>query len=272
MDEESQDSTSGQGSEPGQDGPTGQDLAVRPSRPGELLTEMTRLRRRTRAARHAYWFPLVLFGLLICASAPFYLQPGFPRGSASGTGQIFAASVPQISILGGFSGFLISSYLPYYWLTALAAGLLLTLLWYRRHARQVGLETPARGYVITGAVVTALAFILPPLAQLPALSWLQVLWPSDLVVRGMFPFLIIAATLGVLAWAERSRALAIIAVVYTGAALLVNLYDIENVLYRLGWTTDGRLSALPSVLLPALFLLAAGTGAFAVQRRHRGAA
>jgi DNA-binding MarR family transcriptional regulator len=39
-------------------------------------------------------------------------------------------------------------------------------------------------------------------------------------VRGTFPFVIIAAGLWVLAWAERSRALAVIAAVYTAAALL----------------------------------------------------
>jgi hypothetical protein len=99
-----------------------------------------------------------------------------------------------------------------------------------------------------------------------------VLWPGDLVVRGTFPFVIIAAGLWVLAWAERSRALTLIAAVYTATALLASLYDIENVLFRLGWNpagNDWRLTSLPNVLLPALVLLAAGAGAFAVQRRHR---
>jgi DNA-binding transcriptional ArsR family regulator len=38
-----------------------------------------------------------------------------------------------------------------------------------------------------------------------------VLWPGDLVIRGTFPFVIIAVGLWALAWAERSRALAVIA-------------------------------------------------------------
>jgi hypothetical protein len=106
-------------------------------------------------------------------------------------------------------------------------------------------------------------------------SWLQhlhALWPGDLVVRGTFPFVIIAAGLWVLAWAERSRALAVIAAVYTAAALLSSLYNIENVLFRPGWNpprSDWSLTSLPNVLLPALVLLATGAGAFAVQRRHR---
>jgi hypothetical protein len=234
---------------------------------------MKALRRRARTARHAYWFPLALFGLLTCASVPFYVLPGY---QADGTGAIQAG--PPLPILGGFPGFTVQRFLGYYWLAALLGGLLLTLLWYRRNARQVGLATPARGYVITTAVLTVLSLVLPLLSQVRSpywLSWLQylsVLWPGDLVVRGTFPFVIIAAGLWVLAWAERSRALAVIAALYTATALLSSLYNIENVLFRLGWNPSGSewdLTSLPNVLLPALVLLAAGAGAFAAQRRHR---
>lgn len=239
-----------------------------------LLQEMRVLRRRARAARHAYWFPLLLFGVLTCASVPFYIHPGVPSGQAGQAAQ----PGPQLPMLGGHPGFLVQRYLGYYWLAALLSGLLLTLLWYRRNARRVGLQTPARGYVITVAVLTVLALAVPPLSRLRSphqLSWLQhlqVLWPGDLVVRGTFPFVIIAAGLWALAWAERSRALAGIAAIYTSTALLASLYDIENLLFRLGWNpAPGQwdLTSLPNVLLPALVLLAAGAGAFAVQRRHR---
>jgi hypothetical protein len=237
--------------------------------PAELAGELRALRRRARADRHAYWFPLVLFGLITCGAIPFYLQ-GPPAGQ-------FASNGPALPMLGGF---LAHRYLGYYWLVALLAGLLLTLLWYRRNARRVGLQTPARGYLITVAVLTALALAIPPLSQVRSphsLRWLhhlQVLWPGDLIVRGTFPFVIIAVGLWVLAWAERSRSLAVIAVSYTAAALLASLYDVENVLFRFGWNPGpGRLdlTSLPNVLLPALVLLAAGAGAFAVQRRHRSA-
>jgi hypothetical protein len=247
------------------------DEASRTVETADLLSEMTLLRRRARAARHAYWFPLVVFGLLIGASAPFYLQPVVHASSGRAVGQVITGTGTTIPLLSKLDGSPLSSYLPNYWLTALLAGLLLTLLWYRRHARQVGLATPARGPVVTVAAITVLTVVLPLLSLIPGLHWMNVLLPGDLVVRGTFPFLIIAAGLCVLAWAERSPALAVIAVVYTGAALLVSLYDIENVLFRLGWNAagDGRLSSLPGVLLPALILLAAGAGAFAVQRRHR---
>jgi hypothetical protein len=168
--------------------------------------------------------------------------------------------------------------LGYYWLAALLAGLLLTLLWYRWNARRVGLQTPARGPVVTVAVLTGLALVIPLLSQLRSPRWLQslsVLWPGDLVLRGTFPLVIIAAGLWALAWAERSRAMAVIAAVYTATALLASLYNVENVLFRLGWNPSGqewRLTSLPNVLLPALVLLVAGTGAFAAQRRHRARA
>jgi hypothetical protein len=239
----------------------------------DLLGEMKVLRRRARAARHAYWFPLVLFGVLTCASVPFYNQPDVPAGLTARA----SGGAPGLPVLGGYSGFLVHRYLGYYWLAALLAGLLLTLLWYRRNAHRVGLQTPARGYVITVATLTALTLVIPPLSRVRSprwLSWLQflqVLWPGDLVVRGTFPFVIIAVGLWALAWAERSRALAVIAAVYTGVALLASLYDVENLLFRLGWNPapgGWDLTSLPNVLLPALVLLATGAGAFAVQRRR----
>jgi hypothetical protein len=236
----------------------------------DLLGEMKALRRRVRAARHAYWFPLVLFGLLTLASAPFYISPGYQAA-----GVVATQGAPPLPILGGAPDATVQRYLGYYWLAALLAGLLLTLLWYRRNARRVGLQTPARGSVITVAVLTVLALAIPPLSQVRSphwLSWLQhldMLWPGDLTIRGTFPFVIIAVGLWALAWAERSRALAVIAAVYTATALLSSLYDIENVLLRFGWNLSWSLTSLPNVLLPALVLLAAGAGAFVAQQPHR---
>jgi hypothetical protein len=249
--------------------------------PAALLGELRALRRRTRTARHAYWFPLVLFGLLTCLSAPFYLQD-YPPPTQTGlvAGAVAGSGGFAMPVLGGFPGITTQRFLGYYWMAALLGGLLLTLLWYRWNARRVGLQTPARGYLVTTAVLTVLALVIPPLSRVRSphwLSWLRylgVLWPGDLMLRGTFPFVIIAVGLWALAWAERSRALAVIAAVYTGAALLAALYNVENILFRLGWNPSGaqwRLTSLPNVLLPALVLLAAGAGAFAAQRHRTGA-
>jgi hypothetical protein len=98
------------------------------------------------------------------------------------------------------------------------------------------------------------------------------LWPGDLVIRGTFPLFVIAVGLMALAWAERSWALGVIAVIFTGAALLSSLYDVENILFRLGWhpsLAQEGLTALPGVLLPAVVLLVAGLCALPAQRPRR---
>jgi hypothetical protein len=226
-----------------------------------LLAEMGALRRDARSARHAYWLPLVYFGVLAAASAPLYLQPARPR---SGVFSV-VRSGRSLPYFGGGPG----SALAYYWLAGLLTGLLVTLVWYRWHARRVGLASPHRAYLITTAVVTAAAIVIPPLSGLSGLQKLAALWPGDLVIRGTFPLVIIAIGLFALAWAERSPALAAITAVYGAAALLSSLYDVENVLYRLGWTVSQAASSLPNVLLPAAVLLLSGAGAFAAQRlRH----
>jgi hypothetical protein len=262
-----------------QAGMPGNEAGPGPASPSDLLGEMTALRRQARAARHGYWFPLLLFGLLACLSVPFYLQPavaaagGGPGAMVSANG----AAGPPLPFLGGSSP-LVSGYLGYYWIAALLGGLLLTLLWYWRHARRIGLQTPSRGYLVTTAIIVGLAIVIPPLSQVSSphslrfLHRLQVLWPGDLVVRGTFPFLIIAVGLLVLSWAERSRALAVTAVVYTGASLLASLYDVSNLTGRLGWNLPAGAQSLPNVLLPGLVLLIAGAGAFAMQRRRRATA
>jgi hypothetical protein len=245
----------------------------------ELLAEMKALRRQARAARHAYWFPLVLFGLLTCASIPFYVQPAF-RQDPPGSGIFVRASVvrgPSLPFLGGFPG-QVQNYLAYYWIAALLVGLLATQLWYWWHARRVGLATPARGYVIVTAVLAAAAIVIPPLSDVRSphslrfLHRLHALWPSDLVVRGTFPLLIVAVGLLALAWSERSRALALTAVIYTGAALLAALYNVSNLTARIGWNPGSAEEPLPNVLLPAAVLLIAGAGSFAAARRHRATA
>jgi hypothetical protein len=230
----------------------------------ELLSDLDRLRREARAARHAYWFPLVLFGLLTCASAPFYLSGAGP-GAPGPT--ITRLSAPP-SLLGGEMPGRNGVLLGWYWLLALIAGYLLTYAWYRRHTRRVGLRAPARAFTITGIVMVTVAFLVPVLTASGALPDASFGLPfGDLWVRGTFPFVIAAAGLWVLAWAERSRALAVITLGYTGAALLASLYNVENLLYRLGWNpgngaTGARLAELPNLLLPALVLLAGGAGAY----------
>jgi hypothetical protein len=241
--------------------------------PGELLSDLSRLRRRTRAARHGYWFPLVLFGVLGCAAAPLYLAAA--ASAPAGPGSYQTSNTGPL-LLSGMSIGRNDFYIGWYWTIALVAGYLLTVLWYWRSARRAGVRTPARGYVITGVVLTVLAVVLLPFSR--AVPAMFLLWGplGDVWVRGTLAFLIIAVGLWVLVRAERSPGLAVIALAYTAAALLASLYNVENLLFRLGWNPGASRfgwdwTILPDILLPALVLLASGIGAFLAQRLRRPA-
>jgi len=257
----------GEGVPNGHDGEPG-DAAQdgHPADPGELLGEVRAIRRRARLARHAYWFPLVLFGVLTCASLPFYVRH-FPTGRG-----LIAARLSLFlpgAYLGGL-GLRTPVATAYYWLGAILFGIAATAVWYRWRGNRVGLRTPARGYLITGLVLLALALAIPLISGRGL--GLPLIWPFAFVTRGTFPLVLIGLGLCFLAWAERSVALAVIAAVYLTLSLVASLYDIENVFYRLGWNLSPAASALPNVLLPALVLLLSGAGAWVVQRRQRSPA
>jgi hypothetical protein len=232
--------------------------------PEQLLGVARAARRQARRARHAYWFPLVLFGLLTCASVPFYIER-FPSGPGFSTtsGPSFLRSI----YLGGF-GMVTSGNVAYYWLGAMLAGVAATAAWYKLHGDRIGLRTPSRGFVITGLVLLVLALVVPVLADHSS-NGFAILIPGDLLIRGTFPLVLIGLALCVLAWAERSLALTVIAAGYLALSLVASLYDIENVLYRLGWDISPAISGLPNVVLPALVLLLSGAGAWVAQRRRR---
>ena len=131
----------------------GPNAAPSPPPPKNLLSDLARLRREARSARHAYWFPLVLFGLLTCASVPFYVSSDVTQTaqdwpSCGSPRRPTAARRPSWPAATGSS-------LAWYWALALVAGYLLTYAWYRRHQRRTGIRTPARAFTVTGIVLAA---------------------------------------------------------------------------------------------------------------------
>jgi hypothetical protein len=264
--------SSGAGSGGSADGGTGEtggngggESGSRPAGPAELLGEVRAIRRRARLARHAYWFPLVLFGLLTCGSVPFYLRQFPVSGQATYfrlSGLVFLRS----GYLGGYGLFEIVQGAAYYWLGAMVLGIVATVIWYRWRGNRVGLRTPARSYLITGLALVALALLIPVVSGGGSASPLT--WPFDYVISDLFPLVLIGLCLCVLAWAERSTGLAAIATVYLALAVFVNLYILNNLLARLHWDLSPAAAALPNVLLPALVLVLSGAGAWVVQRRQ----
>jgi len=194
------------------------------------------------------------------AAAPLYLAPRLPGPVYDGEGILVPGPVYDFQSSTGQIG--------RYWLTALIIGGLLTVWWYRRRGRRIGPQSAGAVAVVTAAVVAAAAAVL----GFTRLGW--ILWPLD---RGYGTTLIIAAGLIALARVDRSRVLTGTAAAYTGAALLANLYNVENILFNLGWDPftahpdQARFTPLPNLLLPGLVLLLAGaaTGLAALLRRRR---
>jgi hypothetical protein len=243
---------------------------------GELLGELAALRHRARSARHAYWFPLALFGLIGCGAVPLYLVSGQITGLAAGSAPLGAPALPVVWGRGSgpqdvaFQGSGGGTLLALYWLLTLVAGFLLMMAWYRRHARQAGVTSPARGAALTGIALTILALVLPPVANFTGLSWLELPCPWFLIIHGMYPFLIIAVPLCVLAWAERSLALTVIAVIYLAVTVVACSYDVENIPARFGWYSGSYwFRVIPNLSLPVGCLLLAGAAAFALRPRPR---
>ena len=224
----------------------------------DMLAQMRALRRQASSISRAYWLPLLLFGMLICGSMPFYVEPRMVRGVA-----VYTSAGWQSPYFGG-GGLTGSAWLSVYWFIALQAGIAASALWYRWRGYRVGLRTPARGLVVAGVVLIELAILASIIGGRTGYAL-----PGDLTIRGTVPLVLIAVPLWVLAWAERSTALAVIVACYTGLALLASLYDVENIFFRLGWNPSSfgwRLAGLPNVALPALLLLLAGAGAWLAPR------
>lgn len=220
----------------------------------------------TRAVRHGRWFALVAFGLITLAAAPFFWQTRLScPNSCPLSGQAAFSVAPNPGPLGnplvyGFVDSGIGRWISLYWIIALPLGYVATVLYYRHRARRTGVEGRIWPVVIAGLVPLGLmvafstnflvAFHLQRL-----IGWFPVFTIQD---RGLGPLLVIGFGLGVLAFLERSRSLAAFAGVYLALALLLNLYDIENQIYRLGLNLPVGATALPNLVLPGLFLLGAG--------------
>jgi hypothetical protein len=280
-----------------------------------LLDDLDVLRQRTRADRHAYAFPLFLFGALILLAPLLYASA--PPAPSDTYVLVDQDPFPQ------FTPILLAypKLVGWYWVLTIVGGLWLTGWWYRRQARRRGVETDIR-IITTAAVAALLGFLawqplfedllrklfddytrpystpavnLPILFGSAALAVFVGLWSRNrtgwvravgvgattflatvafgalavYLIRGHAALVIIAAVLLVLAWAERSMLLTIIGVVFTGVALSVNLYDVQNVFQRLGWHGgwNDQVTTLQSMLLPGVVLLVGGAAALVGKRR-----
>lgn len=237
--------------------------------------------------RPACWFPLALFGVIVALPVPLYAArlaaaPGAVGWvayapltrtvswsfSGSSLFAVFHSGGGLLGIAGGW-----------YWAAALTAGFVLTAVWYWRAGRRTGAGAPGLGYLITGLVLTAAVTAVPLLvmrwASLPAWLWLDGQWAN-----GTFALLVIGVAPGMAARRARSRPLAIVALAYTAAALVVDWPALRSAPSALLASGGDPLRSLVStgsqwqygqaaVLLPALVLLVAAAVSVALPSRPR---
>lgn len=240
-----------------------------PAQAKAWIDDVSELRSRTRRARRGLWFPLILFGLVILASTPLYVNPTITPTAAFLTPDV-PSSPSTFTGNGGDSGLLgfspggMFSFSPLmvtvFWLVAGPLGYVLTAGFYWLQARRRGVATSIRAYVLTGLGLFALLVaISTPLIPVPV--------HGNLLVRGLTPLLAVALGLFVLARVERSWPLLAFAVPFLALCVTANLYDMENVVYRLGLSSAGpevNVIVVGSVLL----LAGVGFGVAAVRQRR----
>lgn len=238
--------------------------AFDPAQAKAWIDDVSVLQSRTRRARRGLWFPLVLFGLVILASTPLYVNPTMTTTPAFLTPDVpsdpstFTGSGGDSGLL-GFSPGGMFSFSPVmvtvFWLVATPVGYVLTAGFYWLQARRRGVATSIRAYVLTGLGLFALLVA----TSTPVV---RVSFPGDLTIRGLTPLIAVALGLFVLARVERSWALLAFAVPFLTLSVAANLYNMENVVYRLGLGSAGpevNVIVVGSVLLIAgvIFSLAA---------------
>ncbi|MEY9848851.1 hypothetical protein [Streptacidiphilus sp. MAP5-3] len=218
--------------------------------PAQLLAAATTAGRLTRAARHGFWFPLVLFGLLVIGAAPLYLVnvPSCPHGEMS-------------CVINGGDGIPGGSLaMSLYWLIAVAVGYAATLGYYWSRARRVGVAGRIWPYLVTGLALLAITVLATPEVSDRLMHRELLSVPGDLAIRGMTPLLALALGLFVLARLERSVPMAGFAVLFLVVTLISNLYDVENQTPLIGWTPSAAWQYVPNLWLAGFTLLLGGLG------------
>jgi hypothetical protein len=251
---------------------------------GDLLQELDRLRRFTRAVRHGFWMPLVLLGLLMIGATPLYFSPssqpllGAPSSAVfkMRVGAARSSDVPLCHAVHGIvstpctpatagipyfpSGITTTSprAIAIYWLIVLPLAYAIVAAWAHRRALRRGIATSMLAYAVAGVVLVALLV----LAGILNGTWYRAGQLTSIGSRGLAPLFIVALGLLVLAYRERSRAMWAFSVAFLGYVILINLYDIDNLTARLGLTVGPEVG----VFLGGVFTLLAGV-VFAVRQQ-----
>lgn len=208
-------------------------------RADEVLEDLVQLRSTVREQRHAFWLPLLIFGLLVCAAAPLYAVVG-PINSicveSCSTGILGDTRLPWLYAMGG-------GVLGLYWVFALAAGAVSTAVWFRWYGLMAGVRSRAADSVLVWLLGVALLLTLPTIALGVGYQL------RSMTERHLAAPLILGVGLLALAWMERSRLLLTVVSLYTawmlwavflgGAQSLMREASAWGVNVPLRWPTSG---------------------------------
>jgi hypothetical protein len=194
---------------------------------GELLGAVERVSKAARHARHGYWFPLLLSGLIILGNLPLnYWRIGHYGGRFS-----------------GFWGFCLCTGTgnhPFgstlYWLVSIPLGFAAVAAYYVARSRRTGLKVKIWPYVVTGVVVFGLIILTAARVPAPLRFMYRIdVWTRYATIQGFAPILVISLAFIALAFIERSKAFWLITIAFLGIAVLANTYNISNVGQRIHW-------------------------------------
>jgi hypothetical protein len=194
---------------------------------GALLGAVKRAAKEARRARHGYWFPLLLSGLIILGNLPFnYWRIGHYGG--------------QFNPLLGFCLCTGVGNHPFgstiYWLLSIPLGFAAVAAYYVARSRRTGLKVKIWPYVVTGVAVFGLIILTAARVPAPLRFMYRIdVWTRYATIQGFAPILVISLAFFALAVIERSKAFWLITLAFFGLAILANTYNISNVGQRIHW-------------------------------------
>jgi hypothetical protein len=224
----------------------------------QVLSTTRQLARRVRRAQRGTWFPLLLLGLVVVASAPFYRMGRHvvtcdPALGARGGVQIIDRGA-CIQVVGWPAGM--------YWILAFVMAYAAIGAFYVYRARSRGVGARVLPYVSAG-IVAGLVFGIASAwsQQLGVLGYL----PTGPVAVGLVPLISIALALFVLARVERNWPLLAFAAGYLVVALLVCGVGVRG----LGPNLGPMWGFLPGLVVAGGALFLGGVGFALAERRRR---
>ncbi|MFF4139723.1 hypothetical protein ACFY1B_52250 [Streptomyces mirabilis] len=227
-----------------------------PDTPHEVLASLGDLTRRVRAAQRGTWFPLLLLGALTLG--------GILVGRF--TFKVETVPCPAGDAVTGGGCTLITQGSALYWTLGIALAYAATAFFYIRRARDRGVGTRVRPYILTGIALVGLVAATASWSTRHGMSqpgapvdfWGLHLAPASGVTAFLHRLTGNATAVGlpllVLSWVERSRPLLLLTLVYL-AIYLAPLTD--------GWAgipVTSPWSSLPHFAVPGVLLLLGALG------------